>query len=56
MGQKVGAAVPWLHVLITQSNVTCLNYTVKMWTVITNPNRNRSLSPVLIVHISTSVP
>jgi len=37
------------------SLVTCLNYTVKIWTVITNhnTNRNRSPNPVLTVHIST---
>jgi len=31
IGQKVGAAVPWLPVLI---------WTVKIWTVITNPSPN----------------
>jgi len=40
--------------------VTCLNYTVKIWTVINwtvitnrNPNRNRSPNPVSAVQIST---
>ena len=35
--------------------VTCLNYTVKFWTVITNRNsdHNGSLNQVLTVHIST---
>jgi len=49
MGQKVGGCC---------SLVTCLNCTVKIWTVInwtviTNPNRNRSPNPVLTVKIST---
>jgi len=35
MDQKVGAAVSWLPVLI---------WTVKIWTVITNPNRNPNLN------------
>ena len=34
--------------------VTCLNmWTVKNWTVITNPNPNRSPNPILTVQIST---
>jgi len=51
MGQKVGGCC---------SLVTCFNFTVKIWTVINwtvitnpNPNRNRSLNPVLTVQIST---
>jgi len=51
MGQKVGGCC---------SLVTCLNCTVKIWTVINwtvitnrNPNRNRSPNPVLTVQIST---
>jgi len=51
MSQKVGGCC---------SLVTCLNYTVKIWTVINwtvitnrNPNRNGSRNQVLTVHIST---
>jgi len=51
MGQKVGGCC---------SLVTCLNCTVKIWTVINwtvitnrNPNHNRSPNPVLTIQLST---